>query len=31
MVNPQEALKILINYNDFEAFRTIFNQKILKK
>lgn len=31
MVNPQESLKILANYNDFEAYNNIFKQKILKK
>lgn len=31
MVNPQESLKILANYNDFEAYRSVFSQKILKK
>jgi hypothetical protein len=31
MVNPQESLKILANYNDFEAFNIIFCQKILKQ
>ena len=31
MVNPQESLKILSNYNDFEAYKNIYYQKILKK
>lgn len=31
MVNPQESLKILANYNDFDAFKSIFNQKMIKK
>ena len=31
MVNPQESLKILANYNDFEAFNIIFRQKLLKQ
>ena len=31
MVNPQESLKILANYNDFEAFNIIFKQNILKQ
>lgn len=30
MVNPQESLKILANYNDLEAYNNIFKQKILK-
>lgn len=30
MVNPQESLKILANYNDFDAYNTIFRQKLLK-
>ena len=30
MVNPQESLKILSNYNDFEAYNTIYRQKIRK-
>lgn len=30
MVNPQEALKILANYNDFDAYDTVFRQKLLK-
>lgn len=31
MVNPQEALKIASNYNDFGAYRNIYQQKLLKK
>ena len=31
MVNPQESLKILSNYNDFGAYQTLYNQKVLKK
>lgn len=31
MVNTEESLKILANYNDVEAYRSVFNQKILKK
>jgi hypothetical protein len=31
MVNFQESLKILTNYNDFEAYKTIYYQKLLKK
>ena len=31
MVNPQESLNILTNYNDFSAFQTIYSQKIIKK
>ena len=31
MVNPQESLKILANYNDLEAFNIIFKQSILKQ
>lgn len=30
MVNPQESLKILTNFNDFEAYDSIFKQKLLK-
>lgn len=28
MVNPQESLKILYNFNDFQAYKNIFQQKI---
>jgi hypothetical protein len=31
MVNPQESLKVLANYNDFEAFNNIFRQRVLKQ
>ena len=31
MVNPQESLKVLANYNDFDAYNTIFRQKLLKE
>jgi hypothetical protein len=31
MVNPQESLKILSNFNDFEAYKSIYNQKMIKK
>lgn len=30
MVNPQESLKILANFNDFGAYDSIFKQKLLK-
>jgi hypothetical protein len=30
MINPQEALKVLLNYNDFQAYNSIFRQKLLK-
>lgn len=30
MINPQEALKVLWNYNDFQAYNSIFRQKLLK-
>ena len=30
MVNPQESLNILSNYNDFDAYNTLYRQKIRK-
>jgi hypothetical protein len=30
MVNPQESLRMLANYNDFDAYNNIYRQKILK-
>ncbi len=30
MVNSEESLKILSNYNDFETYHMIYKQKILK-
>ena len=31
MVNPQEGLRILKNYNDCSAYHNLYHQKLLKK